>query len=90
MIILSFDDEMEYVLPAAEVAKIEQSYTQGRQNGLNEITTSEVAIHETREEVSDTKVFGFWVYLMTDLVIFAVAFCLLYRFAREYFWWTFC
>lgn len=26
------------------------------------------------EEVSDTKVFGFWVYLMTDLVIFAVLF----------------
>lgn len=25
-------------------------------------------------EVSDTKVFGFWVYLMTDLVIFAVLF----------------
>ena len=25
VIILSFDDEMEYVLPAAEVAKIEQS-----------------------------------------------------------------
>lgn len=41
---------------------------------LNEITTSEVAIHETREEVSDTKVFGFWVYLMTDLVIFASLF----------------
>jgi cytochrome o ubiquinol oxidase subunit 1 len=26
IIVLSFDDEMEYVLPAAEVAKIEQSY----------------------------------------------------------------
>jgi cytochrome o ubiquinol oxidase subunit 3 len=25
-------------------------------------------------EVSDTKIFGFWVYLMTDLVIFAVLF----------------
>jgi cytochrome o ubiquinol oxidase subunit III len=25
-------------------------------------------------EVSDTKVFGFWVYLMTDLIIFAVLF----------------
>ena len=26
VITLSFDDEMEYVLPAAEVAKIEKSY----------------------------------------------------------------
>jgi cytochrome o ubiquinol oxidase subunit 3 len=25
-------------------------------------------------EISDTKVFGFWVYLMTDLVIFAALF----------------
>ena len=25
-------------------------------------------------EVSDTKIFGFWVYLMTDLIIFAVLF----------------
>src|SRR5438105_1091740 len=25
-------------------------------------------------EVSDTKIFGFWVYLMTDLVIFAALF----------------
>ncbi len=25
-------------------------------------------------EVSDTKVFGFWIYLMTDLIIFAVLF----------------
>jgi len=29
VITLSFDDEMEYVLPAAEVAKIEESYVKG-------------------------------------------------------------
>lgn len=29
---------------------------------------------EIEVEVSDTKVFGFWVYLMTDLIIFAVLF----------------
>lgn len=29
---------------------------------------------EMEMEVSDTKVFGFWVYLMTDLVIFAALF----------------
>ncbi len=29
MITLSFDDELEYVLPAAEVAKIEKSYVRG-------------------------------------------------------------
>ena len=29
---------------------------------------------ETELELSDTKVFGFWVYLMTDLIIFAVLF----------------
>ena len=29
IITLSFDDEMEYVLPAAEVAKIEKSYVRG-------------------------------------------------------------
>ena len=32
-------------------------------------------------EVSDTKVFGFWVYLMTDLVIFAVLFACFHCFA---------
>ncbi len=31
-------------------------------------------IMEMEHEVSDTKVFGFWVYLMTDLIIFAVLF----------------
>ncbi len=30
--------------------------------------------HATIEEISETKVFGFWVYLMTDLVIFACLF----------------
>ncbi len=28
----------------------------------------------TELEVSDTKIFGFWIYLMTDLVVFAVLF----------------
>lgn len=33
-------------------------------------------VHELSElsEVNDTKTFGFWVYLMTDLIIFAVLF----------------
>ncbi len=30
--------------------------------------------HTNTVEVSDTKIFGFWVYLMTDLVIFATLF----------------
>lgn len=32
-----------------------------------------IEVHDTLE-VSDTKIFGFWVYLMTDLIIFAVLF----------------
>ncbi len=38
---------------------------------------------------NDTKIFGFWVYLMTDLVIFAVLFACFHCFARKYFRWTF-
>lgn len=29
---------------------------------------------KAHKEISDTKVFGFWIYLMTDLIIFAVLF----------------
>ena len=37
------------------------------------------------KDASDTKIFGFWVYLMTDLVIFAVLFACFHCSARKYF-----
>src|SRR5690349_3321133 len=36
-------------------------------------TTAEISLHE-EEQVQDRYTFGFWVYLMTDLVMFAVLF----------------
>lgn len=35
---------------------------------------TKAAVISESKEISETKVFGFWVYLMTDLVIFAVLF----------------
>ena len=61
--LLSFNEETEYVLNAGEIEKIENNF---------EIIINNMQ-HITHHN-DDTKIFGFWVYLMTDLVIFAVLF----------------
>ena len=45
--------------------------------------------HAAHGEHVDTKVFGFWVYLMTDLIIFAVLFACFLVLHEQYLQWTF-
>ena len=68
VIIRSFDDDTEYELTAAEVKRIEKSKARGNHG----------------KETTIVKIFGFWVYLMTDLVIFAVLFATFVVLANKY------
>lgn len=78
-IIKSFDEDVDYYVPVAEVEKLEkQHFDEINKAGLKMATdTLAHTAHAHEHGHHDTgpmKVFGFWIYLMSDCIIFATLF----------------
>lgn len=78
-IIKSFDEDVDYYVPVAKVEKLEkQHFDEINKAGLKMATdTLAHTAHAHEHGHHDTgpmKVFGFWIYLMSDCIIFATLF----------------
>jgi hypothetical protein len=78
-IIHSFNDDVDYYVQVDEIERIEVSISTISTRWLNSMATdvlhhSHGAHEDGHHDAGATKVFGFWIYLMTDCILFATLF----------------
>lgn len=76
----SFDDNVDYYVPVEEIKRIENQHYDELKKQVSSMSTNSIAkqhiAHENHghHDIGATKVFGFWIYLMSDLILFACLF----------------